>query len=144
VVEGVGDHGCEYMTGGTVVVLGPTGRNFAAGMSGGVAYVLDDGAFERRCNVEMVGLSPLEDPGEIARVRALVERHAALTESGHARRLLSAWPETVKRMVRVVPHDYRRVLEAQARMREKGLTPEQAELAAFEQNAHDLARVGGN
>jgi glutamate synthase (NADPH/NADH) large chain len=145
VVEGVGDHGCEYMTGGRVVVLGRTGRNFAAGMSGGVAYVLDvEGAFARHCNPEMVALSPLEDPEEVAEVRDLVERHAAATESAHARRLLSAWPETVKRLVRVVPNDYRRVLDAQARMREKGLTPEQAELAAFEQNAHDLARVGGN
>jgi glutamate synthase (ferredoxin) len=145
VVEGVGDHGCEYMTGGKVVVLGPTGRNFAAGMSGGVAYVLDgDGAFARRCNREMVTLGPVADPAEAAQVRALVEKHAALTESGHARRLLDDWAGTLARLVRVMPNDYRRVLEAQARMRERGLTPEQAELAAFEENTQDAARVGGN
>ncbi|HVO21878.1 MAG TPA: glutamate synthase-related protein, partial [Anaeromyxobacter sp.] len=145
VVEGVGDHGCEYMTGGRVVVLGPTGRNFAAGMSGGVAYVLDqDGKFASRCNKEMVSLSKLEDPAEIAAVKGLVERHAALTESAHARRILEGWQEVVPRFVRVMPNDYRRVVEAQARMREKGLSQEQAELAAFEENARDLARVGGN
>ena len=76
VVEGVGDHGCEYMTGGRVVVLGRTGRNFAAGMSGGIAYVLDeDGGFERRCNMELVGFDPLEDD-DVAMLRALVEEHA--------------------------------------------------------------------
>jgi glutamate synthase (ferredoxin) len=145
VVEGVGDHGCEYMTGGRVVVLGPTGRNFAAGMSGGVAYVLDaDGQFATRCNRQMVGLSRLEDPAEIALVRDLVERHVRHTESAHAQRLLERWAEVVPRIVRVLPHDYRRVLEAQARMREKGLSPEEAEMAAFELNAQDEARVGGN
>ncbi|MGC3997720.1 MAG: glutamate synthase large subunit [Anaeromyxobacter sp.] len=145
VVEGVGDHGCEYMTGGRVVVLGPTGRNFAAGMSGGVAYVLDgDGKFAGHCNKEMVSLSRIEDPAEAAAVRALIEKHAALTESQHARRLLDQWTSVVPRLVRVMPNDYRRVLEAQARMRDKGMTQEQAELAAFEENTRDMARVGGN
>jgi glutamate synthase (NADPH) large chain len=114
-------------------------------MSGGVAYVLDvDGGFAARCNTQMVGLSKVEDPRELAELRALVEQHAALTESGHARRLLSDWSGTAAKLLRVMPHDYRRVLESQARMREKGLTPDQAELAAFEENAHDEARVGGN
>jgi len=144
-VEGVGDHGCEYMTGGRVVVLGPTGKNFAAGMSGGVAYVLDeDGKFAARCNKEMVGLSRLEDAQEIAQVRALVEKHAALTESVCARRALDNWEHTLRQLVRVMPHDYRRVLEAQARMREQGMSQEEAELAAFELNTKDAARVGGN
>ncbi|HSB18473.1 MAG TPA: glutamate synthase large subunit [Anaeromyxobacteraceae bacterium] len=144
VVEGVGDHGCEYMTGGRVVVLGRTGRNFAAGMSGGMAYVLDEaGDFARVCNREMVGLSPLEDPQEIEAVRRLVERHAEYTQSARARALLSAWEGTVRKMVRVVPNDYRRVLEAQQRMRQKGLSAEEAEMAAFEENAHDAMRVGG-
>jgi glutamate synthase (ferredoxin) len=144
VVEGVGDHGCEYMTGGRVVVLGQTGRNFAAGMSGGMAYVLDDpGGFERVCNKEMVSLTRLEDPAEIAEVRRLVERHAEYTGSARARALLQAWDETVRKLVRVVPNDYRRVLEAQARMRRKGLSAEEAEMAAFEENAHDAMRVGG-
>ncbi|HSN90878.1 MAG TPA: glutamate synthase-related protein, partial [Anaeromyxobacteraceae bacterium] len=145
VVEGVGDHGCEYMTGGRVVVLGRTGRNFAAGMSGGIAYVLDvDGGFAARCNGQMVGREPLEDPAEIALVRGMVERHVEATGSAHARRILDDWTRQVARFVRVVPHDYRRVLEAQARMREKGLAAEEAEMAAFELNARDAARVGGN
>jgi glutamate synthase (NADPH/NADH) large chain len=145
VVEGVGDHGCEYMTGGRVVVLGPTGRNFAAGMSGGIAYVLDkDGRFERVCNRELVGLSLLEDEAEIALVRGMVERHVEYTSSSVGVRVLAAWDEAVKRFVRVVPNDYRRVLEAQARMRQKGLSPEAAEMAAFEENVHDAMRVGGN
>jgi glutamate synthase (ferredoxin) len=145
VVEGVGDHGCEYMTGGRVVVLGPTGRNFAAGMSGGVAYVLDqDGHFVTRCNKEMVGLSLLEDPAELALVKGMVEKHAEWTHSAHARRILERWADNAGKFVRVLPNDYRRVVEAQARMREKGLPPEEAEMAAFEQNARDEARVGGN
>jgi glutamate synthase (ferredoxin) len=145
VVEGVGDHGCEYMTGGRVVVLGATGRNFAAGMSGGVAYVLDEGGdFATRCNLEMVGLSLLDDAEELAAVRTLVEKHVHWTESTYARRLLERWPDTARKLVRVLPNDYRRMLEAQARMRAKGLPPEEAEMAAFEENAHDLARVGGN
>ncbi len=145
VVEGVGDHGCEYMTGGSVVVLGQTGRNFAAGMSGGVAYVLDaDGGFARRCNTQMVGLGVLDDPAEAARVRAMIERHAEYTQSAYARKILAAWDTNVAKIVRVMPHDYRRVVEAQARMREQGMTPDQAEMAAFELNAHDAARVGGN
>jgi glutamate synthase (ferredoxin) len=145
VVEGVGDHGCEYMTGGRVVVLGPTGRNFAAGMSGGVAYVLDhDGQFATRCNKQMVGLARLEDVEEIAAVKAMIERHVQWTDSGHARRLLERWADTVPRIVRVLPHDFRRVVEAQARMREKGLSVEEAEMAAFEENVRDEARVGGN
>jgi glutamate synthase (ferredoxin) len=148
VVEGVGDHGCEYMTGGRVVVLGPTGRNFAAGMSGGVAYVLDpDGQFVPHCNTEMVGLTVLslvEDPAEISLVRAMIEKHVEWTQSAHARRILDRWAEQVPKFVRVMPHDYRRVLDSQARMREKGLSHEDAEMAAFEQNARDVARVGGN
>ncbi|HEX7487759.1 MAG TPA: glutamate synthase-related protein, partial [Anaeromyxobacteraceae bacterium] len=144
VVEGVGDHGCEYMTGGRVVVLGPTGRNFAAGMSGGIAYVLDqEGVFAKVCNRELVTLSPLVDEEEIAAVRRLVERHVQYTESALGRRVLERWKESLARFVRVVPNDYRRVLEAQARMRQKGLSPEEAEMAAFEENTHDAMRVAG-
>ncbi len=145
VVEGVGDHGCEYMTGGRVVVLGATGRNFAAGMSGGVAYVLDEaGAFARSCNPEMVSLSRLEDPEEIAAVRGLIEQHVRHTQSARGRAALEGWKEWAGRFVRVMPNDYRRVIDAQARMRQKGLAPEEAEMAAFELNAHDAMRVGGN
>ena len=146
VVEGVGDHGCEYMTGGRVVVLGPTGRNFAAGMSGGVAYVLDDEArsFARRCNKEMVSLGKLEDPEEVALVHGLVSRHAQLTGSRSGpRRSWRRGTQLVPSFVRVMPNDYRRVLEAQAKMRAAGLSQEEAEMAAFESNSKDAARLGG-
>jgi glutamate synthase (ferredoxin) len=138
VVEGVGDHGCEYMTGGRVVVLGTVGRNFAAGMSGGVAYVLE--GFEKVCNREMVSLGALEDPEEIALVKQMIEKHVQHTRSSLGERLLAKWP----RFLRVMPNDYRRVLDAQARMRQRGLSPAEAEMAAFEENAHDAMRAGGN
>ena len=145
VVEGVGDHGCEYMTGGRVVVLGKTGRNFAAGMSGGIAWVLDEGGgFEKVLNREMVSAERLSDAAEIAELRGIVEQHVRATGSARGQAILDAWKEFVPRFVRVVPNDYRRVLEAQARMRAKGLSPEEAEMAAFEENARDEARVGGN
>jgi glutamate synthase (ferredoxin) len=145
VVEGVGDHGCEYMTGGRVVVLGPTGRNFAAGMSGGVAWVYDErGAFASACNTEMVAVEPLGDPDEVAEVRELIERHQALTGSARAAALLADWNAIAGSFVRVMPHDYRRVLEAQARMRAGGLSEDEAEMAAFDENVADLARVGGS
>ena len=144
VVEGVGDHGCEYMTGGRVVILGSTGRNFAAGMSGGVAYVLDeDRQFENRCNLEMVGLTGLEDPEEVEAVLALIRRHKEATQSARAAEVLAHWPEVKPLFVRIIPHDYERVLEAQKQMRQKGLSPEEAEMAAFELNAHDAARAQG-
>jgi len=110
VVEGVGDHGCEYMTGGIVVVLGPTGRNFAAGMSGGIAYVLDaDGTFAERCNDELVGLETLE-PDDLRILRDLVEEHERRTESPVAGRVLDDWLRAQLRFVKVMPHDYRAAL----------------------------------
>ncbi|MBL8114940.1 MAG: glutamate synthase large subunit [Acidobacteria bacterium] len=137
VVEAIGDHGCEYMTGGRVVVLGRTGRNFAAGMSGGIAWVLDEaGDFAARCNAELVGLEPARagDDAELATLKGLVERHLALTGSATARRLLSSWEASLNDFVRVLPHDYRRVLETEKRLRETGLSEEDAVLAAFEEN----------
>jgi glutamate synthase (NADPH/NADH) large chain/glutamate synthase (ferredoxin) len=111
VVEGVGDHGCEYMTGGMVVVLGPTGRNFAAGMSGGIAYVLDgDGTFAERCNDELVGIGPL-DADDLSIVRDLVQEHEWRTGSRLASRLLDDWQRNALRFVKVLPHDYRAALE---------------------------------
>ncbi|HEU4642790.1 MAG TPA: glutamate synthase large subunit [Gemmatimonadaceae bacterium] len=118
VVEGVGDHGCEYMTGGTVVVLGRTGRNFAAGMSGGVAYVLDeDGAFARRCNTGLVSLERATDEEECAALRRLVARHARLTGSARAKELLLHWDAILARVVRVMPLEYQRVFAARAAAR---------------------------
>jgi glutamate synthase domain-containing protein 2/glutamate synthase domain-containing protein 1/glutamate synthase domain-containing protein 3 len=111
VVEGVGDHGCEYMTGGCVVVLGPTGRNFAAGMSGGIAYVFDaDGSFASRCNPQLVGLDPLR-PGDVEALRELVDEHLERTGSEVAARLLGSWERSVEQFVKVLPHDLARVLE---------------------------------
>ncbi len=111
VVEGVGDHGCEYMTGGRAVILGPTGRNFAAGMSGGIAYVLDEeGDFRMKCNLGTVELEPVESEGDIAELLALVEKHHEYTDSAVARRVLDNWPEVLSRFVKVMPTDYKRVL----------------------------------
>jgi glutamate synthase (ferredoxin) len=144
VVEAVGDHGCEYMTGGSVVVLGTTGRNFAAGMSGGVAYVFDEhGDFWRRCNQEMVQLMQLADEAEIEEVKDMIFRHAEYTGSVRATEVLLSWDEWLPRFVRVIPNDYHRVLETQKQMKRDGMTYEEAEMAAFELNSHDLARVGG-
>ncbi|MCP5524593.1 MAG: glutamate synthase large subunit [Verrucomicrobiales bacterium] len=146
VVEGVGDHGCEYMTGGRVVVLGPTGRNFAAGMSGGIAYVLDTaGDFAaKRCNQAMVALEQLEDAAEIEEVRTLIQRHAESTRSEHALQLLARWDEVRPKFVKVIPHDYKRVLEAFQAAQQAGHSGDEAWMEAFEANARDLARVGGN
>jgi glutamate synthase (ferredoxin) len=129
VVEGIGDHGCEYMTGGRVVVLGRSGRNFAAGMSGGIAYVLDvDGDFERRCNLGMVDLEPLDQPEDVELVRDLIGRHAAHTGSTCAADLLARWADVQPRFVKVMPKDYKRVLQAEARARREGREPTFAEL----------------
>ena len=131
VVEGVGDHGCEYMTGGRVVVLGRTGRNFAAGMSGGIAYVIDDdGLFARRCNRGMVELESLEDEEDLDFVRTMIARHAAETRSKRAAYLLSVWGSTSARTIKVIPRDYKRILTAEARARAENREPAFAELVA--------------
>ncbi|HZY57849.1 MAG TPA: glutamate synthase subunit alpha, partial [Rubrobacteraceae bacterium] len=112
VVEGVGDHGCEYMTGGVVVVLGPTGRNFAAGMSGGIAYVLDEeDRFGELYNPGMVGLEAVESEDDVALLRHLVERHLEYTGSTVARRVLEDWEALLPRFVKIMPHDLKRVLQ---------------------------------
>ena len=114
VVEGVGDHGCEYMTRGLIVVLGKTGRNFAAGMSGGVAYVLDeDGSFASRCNPGMVELGPVSNHDELKQLHALVVRHQQYTESTVAKKILDKWDDYAKKFVKVLPTEYRMVLERQ-------------------------------
>jgi len=145
VVEAVGDHGCEYMTGGRVVVIGPTGRNFAAGMSGGLVYVLDEtGDFHTRCNQSMVHLERLEDEEEIKEVESMILRHARYTDSDVAWRVLAFWDELVPKFVKVFPKDYKRMLEAIERVRAAGLSGEEAIMIAFEENKRDLARVSGN
>ncbi|CAN1209101.1 glutamate synthase large subunit [Tumidithrix helvetica PCC 7403] len=145
VVEGIGDHGCEYMTGGKVVVLGITGRNFAAGMSGGVAYILDEkGDFATRCNMAMVGLEKLEDPEEIADLRDIIQKHIDYTQSQKGTKVLAEWKEMVPKFVKVMPKDYKRVLQAIEEAIASGLSGDDALIAAFEANSRDVARVGGS
>jgi glutamate synthase (NADPH) large chain len=145
VVEGIGDNGCEYMTGGHVVVLGRAGRNFGAGMSGGIAYVLDEtGDFAKRVNMQMVGVEKLEDRTEIAAVKKLIMQHLAYTKSPRAKLLLDEWDLTVPKFVKVMPKDYKRMLACIDRAESQGLTGDEAIMAAFEENARDTSRVGGN
>jgi glutamate synthase (ferredoxin) len=144
VVEAVGDHGCEYMTGGRVVILGQTGRNFAAGMSGGVAYVLDEqGDFAVQCNQKMVVLERLQDPEEIEAIRQMIHRHGQYTRSQRAFKILALWDEMTPKFVKVMPIDYKRMLQSIKRVEQAGLSGEEAVMAAFEDNAKDVARVGG-
>jgi glutamate synthase (ferredoxin) len=145
VVEAVGDHGCEYMTGGHIVVLGPTGRNFGAGMSGGIAYVLDErGDFKANVNPQMVLTEALTSPIEINRVKALIQKHLQWTDSARARQVLDHWDAIVAKFVKVIPKDYQRMLACLSKAHEKGLSGDEAIMVAFEENAKDLARVGGN
>jgi glutamate synthase (ferredoxin) len=145
VVEGIGDNGCEYMTGGRVVVLGRAGRNFGAGMSGGVAYVLDEsGDFAKRVNTQMVGIEKLEAGIEIAEVKKLITQHLNYTKSTRAKQLLDQWDLTVPKFVKIMPKDYKRMLACIARAETQGLSGDEAVMAAFEENARDTSRVGGN
>lgn len=114
VVEGTGDHCCEYMTGGRVVVLGKTGRNFAAGMSGGIAYVLDEtGNFDYFCNQGLVELTPVEDKTDVVELQALINNHLLHTQSSLAAKVLTNWEEYLPKFVKVIPFEYKKVLEEQ-------------------------------
>lgn len=138
VVEGVGDHGCEYMTGGIAVVLGSTGRNFAAGMSGGIAYVLDEkGDFSSRCNTQMVELEQLGEQ-DLATLREMISNHQQRTGSAKAAAVLADWNSYQPKFVKVMPRDYKRMLEAIARAEAAGLSGEAALIAAFEENSHEV------
>ncbi|MCG8378852.1 MAG: glutamate synthase subunit alpha, partial [Proteobacteria bacterium] len=131
VVEGVGDHGCEYMTGGRVVIIGKTGRNFAAGMSGGIAYVLDEeGDFEIRCNTGMVDLDPLEDKEDLTIVKTLLTKHIDYTQSTVAKNILDNWSRYQSRFVKVMPKDYKRVLAAIERAKAEGTSIDDAVMEA--------------
>ncbi len=132
VVEGVGDHGCEYMTGGCVVVIGSTGKNFAAGMSGGVAYVLDEThELYLRLNKELVTMSSVTAKYDVAELRGMIERHFAETGSPRAGTILEHWEETLPLFKKILPNDYSRMLTAIGRLEEKGIPRAQAELDAF-------------
>jgi glutamate synthase (ferredoxin) len=144
VVEAVGDHGCEYMTGGKVVVLGSTGRNFAAGMSGGVAYILDEaGDFATRCNTQMADIESLDEE-DISTVRQMIQNHVDYTQSKKAAKVLANWESMVSKFVKVMPRDYKRVLQALNNALASGLSGDEAMAAAFEANASDVARIGGS
>ena len=132
VVEGVGDHGCEYMTGGIAVILGSTGRNFAAGMSGGVAYVLDEQHdLYLRTNKQLVAIEQVEDPDDIATLKALIEEHARLTGSAQAKRLLVDFEARIDRFKKVVPHAYQKMTQRINRNMQQGMSPDEAATKAF-------------
>ena len=135
VVEGVGDHGCEYMTGGRVVVLGPTGKNFAAGMSGGIAYVLDEGNdLYKRLNKEMVSSSEITSKYDVLELKSMIQEHVALTNSAKGKEVLDNFGEYLPKFKKIIPHDYERVLKTIVQMEEKGLSAEQAQIEAFYAN----------
>ncbi|XP_059428505.1 glutamate synthase [NADH], amyloplastic isoform X1 [Corylus avellana] len=136
VVEGVGDHGCEYMTGGTVVVLGKTGRNFAAGMSGGIAYVLDvEGKFQSRCNPELVDLDKVEEEEDVMTLRIMVQQHQRHTNSQLAKEVLANFENLLPKFIKVIPREYKRVL---ASLKVEGASKEAVEHAAKEQDEAEL------
>ena len=135
VVEGVGDHGCEYMTGGRVVILGPTGRNFAAGMSGGVAYVLDEGRdFYLRLNKALVSMELVTEQHDITELKSLIQAHADATGSPKAKRILDDFDAWLPKFKKILPHDYDRMLRTIARYEERGMSREQAQVEAFYAN----------
>ena len=132
VVEGVGEHGCEYMTGGTAVILGKTGKNFAAGMSGGVAYVLDeDSDLYKKVNKEMVAIEKLENKYDVEELKKMIQDHAAYTNSVKAKEILAHFDEYISKFKKIIPHDYKRMMNAIVQMEEKGLSSEQAQIEAF-------------
>jgi glutamate synthase (ferredoxin) len=131
VVEGIGDHGCEYMTGGRVVVIGPTGRNFGAGMSGGIAYVLaDKEAFKIQCNMGMVDLDAVEDDEDVDTIKTLLAKHVEVTQSTVAKKILDEWKEYQSRFIKVMPTDYKRVLAAIEKARAEGTSEDDAVMEA--------------
>ncbi|WP_404456073.1 glutamate synthase large subunit [Oceanobacillus kapialis] len=141
VVEGVGDHGCEYMTGGKVVVLGPTGRNFAAGMSGGVAYIFDeDNSFHSKVNKELVNVEPIEDPEELEALYQHIQAHVFYTKSTHAERILTYWDKYIPQFLRVIPKAYVKIQERIKALRDSGLTKFDAEMMAFEESKQPVEK----
>lgn len=134
VVEGVGDHGCEYMTGGCVVVLGPTGKNFAAGMSGGIAYVLDENSdLYLKLNKELVSSNAVTDKYDVMQLKDMIREHVEATDSERGKEILANFSEYLPKFKKIIPHDYQAMLQAIAQMEEKGLSNEQAQIEAFYQ-----------
>ena len=132
VVEGVGDHGCEYMTGGRVAILGKTGKNFAAGMSGGIAYVLDeDSDLYMRMNKELVSVSVVSEKADILELKNMIEEHVKATDSPKGKEILDNFDEYVSKFKKILPNDYAKMMQTMYAMEEKGMTPEQAKIEAF-------------
>lgn len=139
VVEGVGDHGCEYMTGGKVVVLGATGRNFAAGMSGGTAYIFDeDESFRSKCNAELVNIEAIENKAELAEVYRMIEKHVEYTNSSHGKRILAYWEKYSQQFVRVIPKSYLKINDRIKELQDGGLSKFDAEMTAFDESNREL------
>ena len=135
VVEGVGDHGCEYMTGGRVVVLGNTGKNFAAGMSGGIAYVLDeDSSLYKKLNKELVSTEEVTDKYDVLELKEMIQQHVAYTNSVKGKQILDNFGDYLPKFKKIVPHDYKRMMQKIVQMEEKGLSSEQAQIEAFYAN----------
>jgi len=135
-VEGVGDHGCEYMTGGRVLVLGETGKNFAAGMSGGIAYVLDeDSSLYMNVNKEMVTIETITSKYDVLEVKEMLKEHVAYTNSEKGKKILRNFEEFLPKFKKIMPVDYKRMLNLIVQMEERGLSSEQAQIEAFYENA---------
>jgi len=145
IVESIGDHGCEYMTGGRVIVLGSIGRNFAAGMSGGIAYVIDwDNDFKNKCNLDMVFLEKIVEENEMNEVKDMISSHMKHTNSKLARRVIEDWDQVFPLFIKVMPKDYKRMLNAIKEVKISGISSNDALMAAFELNNKDKSRISGN
>jgi glutamate synthase (ferredoxin) len=132
VVEGVGDHGCEYMTGGRVVVLGKTGKNFAAGMSGGIAYVLDENSdLYKKLNKGLVSFEAVTEKYDVLELKEMISEHVKYTNSEKGKEILDNFMTYLPKFKKIIPHDYRRMLQTIVQMEEKGLSSEQAQIEAF-------------
>ena len=137
VCEGVGDHGCEYMTGGRVVILGDTGKNFAAGMSGGIAYVLDmNSDLYMKLNKEMVSIEQVSDKYDVLELKGMIKDHVAYTNSEKGKEILDNFGEYLPKFKKIIPHDYKKMMNMIVQMEEKGLSSEQAQIEAFYATKH--------
>ena len=135
VVEGVGEHGCEYMTGGRVVVLGPTGKNFAAGMSGGIAYVLDeDNRLYQNLNKAMISVETMENKYDVIELKAMIEEHVKETGSKRGQMVLDHFDVYLPKFKKIIPNDYKKMIALSAKFAEKGMSPQQAQLEAFNES----------
>ena len=145
VIEGIGDHGCEYMTGGKVVILGPTGKNFAAGMSGGIAYLYTkENDIQSHCNRSMVYLESVSSENESTELLSIIKKHFEYTKSSVAQKIIHNWKDEKNKFIKVIPKDYKRMISTIEEKMRLGLTVDQARISAFKQNSQDQSRVSGN